>query len=36
MPIYQLTDEIMFPNPEFAEEDGLLAAVENLSWERLL
>ena len=36
MPIYQLTDEIMFPNPEFAEEDGLLAVGGDLRWERLL
>ena len=36
MPIYQLTDEIMFPNPEFAEEEGLLAVGGDLRWERLL
>lgn len=36
MPIYQLTDEIMFPNPEFAEEDGLLVVGGDLRWERLL
>ena len=36
MLIYQLTDEIMFPNPEFAEEDGLLAVGGDLRWERLL
>lgn len=36
MPIYQLTDEIMFPNPELAEEDGLLAIGGDLRWERLL
>ena len=36
MPIYQLTDEIMFPNPELAEEDGLLAIGGDLRWERLV
>ena len=36
MPIYQLTDEIMFPNPGLAEEDGLLAIGGDLRWERLL
>lgn len=36
MSIYQLTDEIMFPNPELAEEDGLLAIGGDLRWERLL
>ena len=29
MPVYQLTEEIMFPKPELAEEDGLLAVNEN-------
>lgn len=36
MPIYQLPDEIIFPNPELAEEDGLLAVGGDLSFERLL
>lgn len=36
MPIYQLTDEIMFPKPELSEEDGLLAIGGDLKWERLL
>lgn len=36
MPVYQLTEEIMFPNPELAEEDGLLAIGGDLSVERLL
>ena len=36
MPIYQLTDEIIFPKPELAEEDGLLAIGGDLRWERLL
>ena len=36
MPIYQLTDEIMFPNPELAEENGLLAIGGDLRWERLV
>lgn len=36
MPIYQLTDEIMFPNPDLAEDDGLLAIGGDLRWERLL
>ncbi len=36
MAIYQLTDEVIFPNPELAEEDGLLAIGGDLSWKRLL
>lgn len=36
MPIYQLPDEIIFPNPELAEDDGLLAVGGDLSFERLL
>ena len=36
MPVYQLSDEIMFPNPELAEEDGLLAIGGDLRWERLV
>ncbi len=36
MPIYQLTDELVFPNPEWANPDGLLAVGGDLSPERLL
>lgn len=36
MLIYELPDEIIFPNPELAEEDGLLAVGGDLSFERLL
>lgn len=36
MPVYQLSDEIMFPNPELAEDDGLLAVGGDLSFERLI
>lgn len=36
MPIYQLTDEIVFPHPSLAEEDGVLAIGGDLSLERLL
>lgn len=36
MPVYQLSDEIMFPNPDLAEEDGLLAVGGDLSFERLI
>lgn len=36
MPIYQLTDEIIFPKPELAEDDELLAIGGDLRWERLL
>jgi leucyl/phenylalanyl-tRNA--protein transferase len=36
MPIYQLTDEIIFPAPELSEDDGLLAIGGDLSLERLL
>ena len=36
MPVYQLTEEVMFPNPELAEDDGLLAIGGDLSFERLL
>ncbi|WP_195989376.1 leucyl/phenylalanyl-tRNA--protein transferase [Clostridium sp. D53t1_180928_C8] len=36
MPIYRLTEEIIFPNPELAEEDGLLAVGGDLSIDRLL
>lgn len=36
MPIFQLTDEMMFPPVELSEEDGLLAIGGDLSAERLL
>lgn len=37
MPIYRLSeDEVSFPMPELAEEDGLLAVGGDLSLERLL
>ena len=34
--IFRLTEEIIFPNPELAEEDGLLAIEGDLSPKRLL
>lgn len=34
--IFQLTDEIAFPHPSYAESDGLLAVGGDLSVERLL
>ncbi len=36
MPVFQLPREILFPDPEFAEPDGLLAVGGDLSTERLL
>ena len=36
MPVYRLIDEIIFPSPEEAEPDGLLAVGGDLSSERLL
>ena len=36
MPIYKLSKEIIFPNPDLAEDDGLLAVGGDLSFERLL
>ncbi|HKK67563.1 MAG TPA: leucyl/phenylalanyl-tRNA--protein transferase [Bacteroidales bacterium] len=36
MPVYQLPDEIVFPHPSLAEEDGLLAVGGDLTPERLL
>lgn len=36
MPIFQLRDEPIFPDPELAEEEGLLAIGGDLSPERLL
>ena len=36
MPVFQLTDDIVFPLPEFAEPDGLLAVDGDLSVPRLI
>jgi leucyl/phenylalanyl-tRNA---protein transferase len=36
MPVFRLTKELIFPEPELAEEDGLLAVGGDLSKDRLL
>ncbi|HIJ79143.1 MAG: leucyl/phenylalanyl-tRNA--protein transferase [Desulfobulbaceae bacterium] len=36
MPVFQLTESLLFPPPELAEADGLLAVGGDLSPERLL
>ncbi len=36
MPIYQLTNDLIFPPPHLAEDDGLLAVGGDLSIQRLL
>ena len=36
MPVYQLTDKLVFPPPEHADPDGLLAVGGDLSIKRLL
>lgn len=36
MPVFQLTDEIIFPRPSYAEENGLLAIGGDLSPERII
>jgi leucyl/phenylalanyl-tRNA--protein transferase len=36
MPIFQLNNELVFPNPDLAEPDGLLAIGGDLSSERLI
>jgi leucyl/phenylalanyl-tRNA--protein transferase len=36
MPVFQLTEKLIFPPPEMAEENGLLAIGGDLSTERLL
>lgn len=36
MPVYQLPDELVFPHPSLAREDGLLAVGGDLSLQRLL
>ena len=36
MPVFQLSDKLIFPPPELSEEDGLLAVGGDLSEKRLL
>ena len=36
MPVYQLPEQLIFPDPEEAEPEGLLAVGGDLSPERLL
>ncbi len=36
MPVFRLSEELIFPSPELADEDGLLAVGGDLSEERLL
>jgi leucyl/phenylalanyl-tRNA--protein transferase len=36
MPVFRLTEDLIFPPPELAEEDGLLAVGGDLSTDRLL
>ena len=36
MPVFCLSDQIIFPKPEFSREDGLLAVGGDLSLERLI
>ncbi len=36
MPIYRLSNDLVFPDPSLSEEDGLLAIEGDLSPERLL
>ena len=36
MPVYRLTDDLIFPPPELSEDDGLLAVGGDLSVERLV
>lgn len=36
MPLFKLTDEVVFPNPTLAEQDGLLALGGDLKPDRLL
>lgn len=36
MPIFRLTEDLVFPDPSLSEEDGLLAVGGDLSAERLL
>ncbi|MCX7921513.1 MAG: leucyl/phenylalanyl-tRNA--protein transferase [Clostridia bacterium] len=36
MPVFQLTEELVFPHPDLADEDGILAVGGDLSIDRLL
>jgi leucyl/phenylalanyl-tRNA---protein transferase len=36
MPVFRLTEDLIFPSPDLAEEDGLLAVGGDLSLDRLL
>jgi leucyl/phenylalanyl-tRNA--protein transferase len=36
MPVYRLTDDLIFPPPELSEKDGLLAVGGDLSIDRLI
>nr|WP_321466557.1 leucyl/phenylalanyl-tRNA--protein transferase [uncultured Desulfobulbus sp.] len=36
MPVFRLTEALLFPSPEFAEDDGLLAVGGDLNPERLV
>ena len=36
MPVFRLTDDLLFPPPELAEDDGLLAVGGDLSVDRLV
>ena len=36
MPVFRLTDDLVFPPPELAEDDGMLAVGGDLSVERLV
>lgn len=36
MPIFKLTDELVFPDPSYAEEEGVLAIGGDLSVDRLI
>ena len=36
MPVFRLTEDLIFPSPDLAEEDGLLAVGGDLSNDRLL
>ncbi|KWT81173.1 leucyl/phenylalanyl-tRNA--protein transferase [Candidatus Magnetominusculus xianensis] len=36
MPVFELSEELLFPPPELAEDDGLLAIGGDLSLERLI
>lgn len=36
MPVFRLTEDLIFPSPEYAEENGLLAVGGDLSEERII